>query len=95
MGLTKGHVRRLVFNDVSMQNLQLFFSLSKRLFLGLYELDILACEPVNAVVLDILSDGRLSQLKQLSFVGKSLYESYNLTSICLKVYLHLTPSLFS
>ncbi len=64
-----------------MQNLQFFFSLSKRLFLGLYELDILACEPVNAVVLDILSDGRLSQLKQLSFVGKSLYESYNLTSM--------------
>ncbi len=54
------HIRVLVIRDASKRNLQLFFSLPKRLF---YDLIIMAREPVDSVVGDILSDGRLTALK--------------------------------
>ena len=83
----KGHIRRLVLNDASERNLELFFSLPKRFFTDLCRLEIRQCEPVGSVVGDILSDGRLTNLKQFSLLNKSLQVSCNISLI--------TESLFS
>ncbi len=70
----KGHIRRLVLHDASECNLVLFFFLPKRLFTDLYRLEIGGCEPVGSVVGDVLNDGRITNLKQFSFHGKSLQD---------------------
>ncbi len=59
----KGHIKRLTINDASERNLQLFFSLPKRLFSDLYRLVIREYEPIESVIEDILSNGRLTNLK--------------------------------
>ena len=64
-----GDIRRLVISDASEYNLQLFFSLPKRLFTDLHGLVI---ERVESVIGDILSDGQLINLKQFSFQSKSV-----------------------
>ncbi len=69
----KGQIQTLEIYNVSVINLQLLFSLPKRLFSNLYRLIIsLANEPVCSVVRDILIDGQLNELKQFSFVSKFL-----------------------
>ena len=77
----KGHIRRLALLDASERNLELFFFLPKRLFTDLYRLEIRGCEPVESVVGDILSDGRLMNLKQFSFQNKTLQLSCDLSLI--------------
>ena len=67
----------LVIRDASARNLQLFFSLPKRLFSNLYELEVRDCEPVGSVV-DILNDGQLTNLKQFCFVSKRVHASLTL-----------------
>ncbi|XP_064401985.1 NLR family CARD domain-containing protein 3-like [Halichondria panicea] len=77
----KGHIINLEIMDASRSNLQLFFSLPKRLFSDMYRLVIRSCEPVESVVGDILSDSRLTNLKQFSLLNKSLQVSCNLSLI--------------
>ena len=77
----KGHIRRLVIYDASVNNLQLFFSLPKHLFSDLYRIAIIECEPFGSVIEDILSNGRLTNLKQFSFQSKSLQVSCNISLI--------------
>ncbi len=77
----KGHIKRLVLNDASERNLELFFSLPKRFFTNLHRLVIIECEPIASVVGDILSDGRLTNLKQFYFQCKSLQVSCNISLI--------------
>ncbi len=74
----KGHIRGLEILNASVHNLQLFFSLPKRIFSDLYMLSIVACEPVDSIVGDILSDGRLMGLKQFCFESDT---SSNLSSV--------------
>ena len=76
-----GQIKRLEIIDASRSNLQLFFSLPKRLFSDLYRLVLRCCEPVESVVGDILSDGRLMNLKQFSFQNKTLQVSFDLSLI--------------
>ncbi len=71
----KGNIRRLIIRDASVRNLQSFFSLPKRIFSNLYRLVIIECEPVGSAVGDILSDGRLMNLKQITFESKTLQVS--------------------
>ena len=77
----KGHIIELEIIDCSERNLELFFSLPKRLFSDLYRLVIRSCEPVESVVGDILSDGRLMNLKEFSFHNKSFQVSCDLSLI--------------
>ncbi len=74
----KGHIERLEIRDASVY-LKLFFSLPKRVFSDLYKLELIEFEPAS-VVRDILSDGRMTNLKQLCFRSKNLQVS-NLSSI--------------
>ena len=77
----KGHIRQLNIIDASQNNLELFFSLPNRLFSDMYSLVIRSCEPVESVVGDILSDGRLMNLKQFSFWNKTFQVSCDLSLI--------------
>ena len=77
----KGKIKRLEIIDASRSNLQLLFSLPKCLFSDMYRLVIRFCEPVESVVGDILSDGRLMNLKQFSFQNKTLQLSCDLSLI--------------
>ncbi len=73
----KGHIRILEIWGASVHNLQLFFSLPKRIFSDLHRLEIIRCEPVASIVGDIL--GRIIGLKQFCFVSNTL--SGNLSSV--------------
>ena len=77
----KGQIRKLEIFDVSRNNLELFFSLPKRIFSDMYSLVISSCEPIESVVGDILSDGQLMNLKQFSFRNKNFQVSCDLSLI--------------
>ena len=63
----KGHIWGLTIRDASVRNIQLFFSLPKRLFSDLYRLVIMPCEPVGSVVGNILSDGHAVSKLEANF----------------------------
>ncbi len=84
-----GYLKYLVVSSASERNLRLLFSFPKRLFSNLHRLRINIQEPQFAsILLDVLSDGRFTNLKSFSLTGNALQNSLNMASLfeCLSMF---------